>query len=286
MRAGVPAVTAEVPDAKKAAAAAAQAVAKAAAVAGAPAQVVKAAPAQAATVLVKQAAAPAQAATLLAKAAAAQVAGAAEAQRSVNDAPVQVRLPGSARPAWPEGPRGPMGPMGPMGPLGATGPAGPQGIPGVSGYEIVSGLPTTCGPTGQCTGQAICPVGKRAVGGGYALEPIGSLVHTVTTGPTRSGASWDVGVYNGGLIAARDDPEGGLRQRRLSQRRLTQRRPTESHGNAAPPHAGAAFRMSAPDLTPQQLQGSSRRTISRGTPPLTATTGGRQVRLYDDPIAW
>src|SRR5262245_58463379 len=58
-------------------------------------------------------------------------------------------------------------PAGPQGPKGDAGAPGPKGDPGVSGYTIAIGPDKTLGP-GQWGGStAMCPAGKKAVGGGY-----------------------------------------------------------------------------------------------------------------------
>ncbi len=85
-----------------------------------------------------------------------------------------------------KGPRGGQGPAGPAGPAGAPGPAG---TPGVSGYEIVS---ADSGTTG--TAQALCPSGKRALGGGgFMYEGIERLFRSF---PLPNGAGWEADGSN------------------------------------------------------------------------------------------
>jgi hypothetical protein len=85
-----------------------------------------------------------------------------------------------------KGPRGAQGPAGPAGLAGATGPAG---MSGVSGYEIVS---ADSGTTG--TAKALCPAGKRALGGGgFMYEGIERLYRSF---PLPSGAGWEADGSN------------------------------------------------------------------------------------------
>lgn len=105
-------------------------------------------------------------------------------------------LTGPAGPLGPEGPAGkdglqgltgPMGPMGPMGPVGAAGlqgvqgvpgavglqgpqgEPGPQGAPGVSGLVMVNSARSTLGALAKVSAVAICPAGKKVLGGGYSI---------------------------------------------------------------------------------------------------------------------
>lgn len=76
------------------------------------------------------------------------------------------------------GPTGPQGPQGQAGPQGVPGPQGPAGTNGVSGYQIVthtySGAPSATSTHAALilygsTFTADCPVGDRAIGGGYTV---------------------------------------------------------------------------------------------------------------------
>ena len=110
-------------------------------------------------------------------------------------------MPGPTGPAGPPGPPGPAGPPGPPGPAGsgalaargsgappgrmaagASGPQGPSGPPGppgaagragtdgVSGLEIVTAKLSV--PSREAaSGEARCPAGKVAVGGGVLPDP-------------------------------------------------------------------------------------------------------------------
>lgn len=85
-----------------------------------------------------------------------------------------------------KGPRGARGPAGPEGPAGA---AGPPGTPGVSGYEIVT---ADSGTTG--TAKALCPAGKRVLGGGgFMYEGIERLFRSF---PLPGGAGWEADGSN------------------------------------------------------------------------------------------
>lgn len=76
------------------------------------------------------------------------------------------------------------------------GPAGPQGPPGISGYEIVR---TECSEGGNCSPSvaAICPTGKRVLGGGYEQSDVGQSFDSGTVnpdyvGPSEDGTRWKV----------------------------------------------------------------------------------------------
>lgn len=110
-------------------------------------------------------------------------------------------MPGPAGPSGPPGPAGPAGPPGPPGPpgpvgagapgapgrmaAGAGGASGPQGPPGPSGPPGAAGRAGTDGVSGfeivtaklsvpsreTASGEARCPAGKVAVGGGVLPDP-------------------------------------------------------------------------------------------------------------------
>ena len=121
-------------------------------------------------------------------------AGATDAAPSGTLPLISAGLPIPAGPPGPPGPAGPPGPPGPAGPAGASsggpgprtaaglglgqagaagppGPVGPPGAPGragadgVSGFEIVTAK-VAVGPRQTASGQARCPAGKVALGGG------------------------------------------------------------------------------------------------------------------------
>ena len=88
------------------------------------------------------------------------------------------------------GAQGIMGPAGPTGLQGPPGERGPQGPPGLSGYQIV----TAETPSDSATSKgatAVCPTGKRAIGGGGEIvspqPPQAALQGTV---PLASGTGW------------------------------------------------------------------------------------------------
>ena len=89
--------------------------------------------------------------------------------------------PGPEGPAGPPGPPGPAGsgrlaagsggPQGPSGPPGPPGAAGPAGTDGVSGFEVVTARVAVPGRQ-SASGEARCPAGKVALGGGVLPEPV------------------------------------------------------------------------------------------------------------------
>ena len=62
------------------------------------------------------------------------------------------------------------GPPGPPGPVGPPGPAGRAGTDGVSAFEIVTAK-VTVEPRQTTAGEARCPAGKVALGGGALSDP-------------------------------------------------------------------------------------------------------------------
>jgi Collagen triple helix repeat (20 copies) len=122
---------------------------------------------------------------------------------------------GPAGPQGPTGPQGPSGPQGDPGPTGEIGPAGPAGLqgnpgpaglqgpagadgaPGISGYEVIQGpVVTGDGGTnlGSFTALAICPAGKKPLGGG-GLNFSGFNYFIDLSRPhfsQQNGAGWEV----------------------------------------------------------------------------------------------
>jgi hypothetical protein len=84
------------------------------------------------------------------------------------------------------GAQGPVGPVGPQGPQGFPGQQGSAGNDASSGYEQVSASFTTAG-NGNGTGEADCPNGKLAVGGGVAAQ---TLTYPTASRPTDDGGGW------------------------------------------------------------------------------------------------
>jgi hypothetical protein len=77
---------------------------------------------------------------------------------------------GAPGPAGLQGEQGPPGPPGPIGPGGPPGPPGGEGAPGISGLEIVQATTATPPTPGALTClSAVCPPGKRAIGGGFEI---------------------------------------------------------------------------------------------------------------------
>lgn len=80
-------------------------------------------------------------------------------------------IQGPQGPAGPQGPKGDTGPQGATGPQGPQGPAGPQGQTGstgptgLSGAEIVTGQ-SVAAATDVQVADAVCPAGKKVIGGG------------------------------------------------------------------------------------------------------------------------
>ncbi len=79
----------------------------------------------------------------------------------------------------PRGFRGYRGYRGYTGPIGPAGLAGAQGAPGVSGVQIVMASSGTDSGAGK-SASALCPVGKRAIGGGADIDG------TLETGASES----------------------------------------------------------------------------------------------------
>jgi len=94
------------------------------------------------------------------------------------------------------GARGATGQAGAPGQKGATGSAGPKGATGaagangVSGYQLViSGVTTLPGGGATASGSAICPSGKKVVGGGWDTDA-SKDVFVVSSTPNASGSAW------------------------------------------------------------------------------------------------
>jgi collagen triple helix repeat protein len=112
-------------------------------------------------------------------------------------------------PGGPPGPRGEQGVKGDLGPQGPKGDAGPQGPlgqkgnpGGLSGYEIVTADISV--PNDDFgTGEAACPAGKIAIGGGsktrddavFFLDPLESS-------PNANGTAWVVTAFNPNTTSA------------------------------------------------------------------------------------
>jgi hypothetical protein len=65
------------------------------------------------------------------------------------------------------GAKGAAGATGAKGAAGATGAKGAQGIPGLTGFTIIQGA-VLSGPGDHDMANAVCPLGQKAIGGGYS----------------------------------------------------------------------------------------------------------------------
>ena len=116
------------------------------------------------------------------------------------------------------GERGPAGPSGPAGPKGAPGPRGLRGLPGpvgpagtISGYEVVQRVVyQTSSPAANHILEVRCPVGKKAVGGGWMpakADPHFDFASGVSETGAVPGQGWKFGwswkAASGGLVVMR-----------------------------------------------------------------------------------
>ena len=101
------------------------------------------------------------------------------------------------------GATGPEGATGPAGPQGAQGPAGPPGPSGVSGWQyLTEGM--TIPPKSARVWAVHCPAGKKALGGGVAVEPFGLKgdARVAESAPAGNAATgWAVTLYNGAELS-------------------------------------------------------------------------------------
>jgi Collagen triple helix repeat (20 copies) len=99
-------------------------------------------------------------------------------------------------PQGPKGDPGAPGPKGDKGDPGAPGPKGDKGDPGangVSGYQEVIGPDKTLTVGQAGLSQANCPVGEKAVGGGYDSSVFLAPDETM---PINGGSGWFVHAKN------------------------------------------------------------------------------------------
>lgn len=123
--------------------------------------------------------------------------------RSEKKARSKVGPPGAIGPTGPagsvagSGPIGPTGPAGPAGPISLTGATGATGSAGICGWEVVT---TTPSPLAEfATAIAMCPGGKRVLGGGYQFVSWNSgFIGLVTSNTALLGDRWYVTVENVG----------------------------------------------------------------------------------------
>jgi hypothetical protein len=79
-----------------------------------------------------------------------------------------------------------------------TGPQGPQGEPGLSGYEVVEGEPFDADP-GTVGLLAICPAGKKPLGGGFSAT--NGDVNLYESRPLPAVNAWQVSLFLDGISA-------------------------------------------------------------------------------------
>ena len=108
------------------------------------------------------------------------------------------QLPRGAR-----GARGAEGQAGPAGPTGAAGARGPAGAPGPSGPVNLTYAETTTSVAAgaDATGQAACPGGMVATGGGAMTDPVDPAVVVNESDwilwPPGLPSAWEATVHNG-----------------------------------------------------------------------------------------
>jgi hypothetical protein len=99
----------------------------------------------------------------------------------------------------PTGPKGTTGATGAKGTAGATGATGPTGATGVSGYEVVTNFSVHAAGQGA-SGEALCPTGKLAIGGGATVTGLENSGDHDGLGPHLYAS--DIDTLNNGWIAA------------------------------------------------------------------------------------
>ncbi len=101
----------------------------------------------------------------------------------------------------PAGPQGPAGSQGPAGPQGPKGDKGDPGSPGLSNVQfVIKGSANDS--TSPKIVDAVCPAGKKAIGGGHQLGGTGDdnvIAHYSwpwdDLGKWRAYAKWPTGVF-------------------------------------------------------------------------------------------
>jgi hypothetical protein len=96
-------------------------------------------------------------------------------------------------------PSGPQGSKGDPGPKGDKGDKGDTGAPGLSGWQFVVDVQPTLAPGAKASASALCPDGKKVLGGGFHVPDNFSV--TESRGMTFGGA-WEATVRNNGLSGA------------------------------------------------------------------------------------
>ena len=77
----------------------------------------------------------------------------------------------------------------------SAGVSGAASASGISGYQIVSASGYFGSATLQRVTTAVCPSGKRALGGGMTVNPRFADVGIVASRPTRGGSGWYVEAH-------------------------------------------------------------------------------------------
>jgi hypothetical protein len=114
-----------------------------------------------------------------------------------------VDFAGGQLPAGARGATGPQGERGPVGPKGDTGAAG------ATGFEVVTAT-VSVGPGDSdyydgTLATATCPVGKRAVGGGFDENTVSANMRVSYSKPSADGRSWTVYFWNSDVGARNGD---------------------------------------------------------------------------------
>ena len=92
----------------------------------------------------------------------------------------------------PGGSAGAQGLQGPPGPQGEKGPKGDPGAPGLANVEYAWFMSLDAFATAKAASVA-CPSGKKVIGGGYALDPIGAQnARVVASTPFQNNTAWYV----------------------------------------------------------------------------------------------
>ena len=77
--------------------------------------------------------------------------------------------------------------------IGAVGPIGPAGVPGLSEYEVVTAVAVDLVCFAERTSSVICPIGKKAIGGGWASAEM--RIRVVQSTATADGTGWTVSAW-------------------------------------------------------------------------------------------
>jgi hypothetical protein len=79
----------------------------------------------------------------------------------------------------------------PAGAMGAPGIAGPVGMNGVSGYALrTTTLNASKSNSYRVAATAMCPAGKKAIGGGSSITGGDGILAVTTSQPTPNGQGW------------------------------------------------------------------------------------------------